>query len=45
MDDLELGRRGVIGREGGRERDADLGALPLILDCESNKAVEILRMK
>jgi hypothetical protein len=27
MDDLELGRRGVVGREVGRGREEDLGTL------------------
>lgn len=33
MEDLELGRKGVVGLEEGRGRDADLGA-PASMDAK-----------
>lgn len=32
IEDRELGRKGVVGRDGGRGRDADLGALMSIIE-------------
>lgn len=41
MDDLELGRSGVVGREVGRGREADLGALASMIVATMLKSSQV----